>query len=68
VFFFDAASDRDAALPFLGLPPEEYGTDAPASDVDGLVRRELPTGLADAFLDEDLPTARVQTLAEELDS
>jgi hypothetical protein len=68
VLFFDPASDHDAPLPFLGLPPAEYGTDAPASDVEGLVRRELPTGLADAFLDEDLPTTRVQTLAEELDS
>jgi hypothetical protein len=68
VLFFDPATDRDTAIPFLGLPPEEYGTDAPASDVEALVRRELPTGLADAFLDEDLPTARVQTLAEELDS
>jgi hypothetical protein len=68
VLFFDPASDRYPPLPFLGLPSEEYGTDAPASDVEGHVRRELPTGLADAFLDEDLPTTRVQTLAEELDS
>jgi hypothetical protein len=68
VLFFDPVSDRDTAIPFLGLPPEEYGTDTPASDVEGLVRGELPTGLADAFLDEDLPTARVQTLGEELDS
>ena len=68
VLFFDPVSDRDTAIPFLGLPPEEYGTDAPASDVEGLVRRELPTVLADAFLDEDLPITRVQTLAEELDS
>jgi hypothetical protein len=68
VLFFDRAADAEPALPFVGLSPLNYGVDAPTSDVEAVVRKVLPAKLADAFLNEDLSTARVQDLAEESDS
>jgi hypothetical protein len=68
VLFFDQGADSGPTLPFIGLPPLDYGIDAPTRDVDAVVRRDLPTMLAEAFLNEDLPTARVQALAEESES
>ncbi len=67
VLFVDPTSDAQVTLPFVGLPPLNYGTDAPPRDVEAVVRKTLPTTLGDAFLNEDLPTARVQDLAEESD-
>lgn len=67
ILFFDPADDIEPRLPFLGLPPVNYKSEAPARDVETIVRNELPTELADAFLNEDLPTARVQSLVEESD-
>jgi hypothetical protein len=68
VLFFDRSAGTEFTLPFVGLPPLDYGADAPARDVDAVVRNALPARLSDAFLNEDLATARVQDLAEEADS
>ena len=65
VLFLDRDVCASLTLPFVGLPPLSYGPDAPPRDVEAVVRRVLSTSLSDAFLNEDLPTARVQALAEE---
>lgn len=68
VLLLDRAADANVALPFIGLPSLNYAVDAPPLDVETIVRKVLPSGLADAFLDEDVPAVRVQNLAEESDS
>lgn len=68
VLFYDRTTDALPSVPFVGLQPLSYGVDAPARDVEAVVRRTLPPVLADAFLTEDLATARLQVLAEESDS
>jgi hypothetical protein len=65
VLFLDRGAGASLTLPFVGLPPLNYGVDAPPRDVETVVRGLLSTSLADAFLNEDLATVRVQTLAEE---
>jgi hypothetical protein len=65
VLFVDRAGSAPVTLPFVGLPPLSSGVDAAPSDVEAVVRSVLDSGLSDAFLDEDLPTSRVQALAEE---
>jgi hypothetical protein len=67
VLFLGSTPDSEIALPFVGLPRLNYGTDAPPSDVEAIVRKQLPTALADAFLNEDFPTTRIQDFAEESD-
>jgi hypothetical protein len=68
VLFLDRGASASVTLPFVGLPPLNYGVDAPPRDVEAVVRSVLSTSLADAFLNEDLATARVQSLAEEEES
>jgi hypothetical protein len=68
VLFFDQANGAEPTLPFVGLPQLIAGVDAPARDVEAIVRKELPGKIADAFLNEDLPNTHVQELAEETDS
>lgn len=65
VLFLDQNAISQVTLPFVGLPSLEHSVDAPPRDVEAIVRKGLPTNLADAFLNEDLATARVQDLAEE---
>ena len=65
VLFIDADATRPAALPFIGLPSSEHTADAPPRGIEAIVQKCLPEDLVDAFLKEDLPTARVQELAEE---
>lgn len=65
VLFVDDNTNADVTLPFIGLPSLNHGVDAPPRDVEAVVRKALATKLADAFLDEDVTTVRVQSLAEE---
>jgi hypothetical protein len=37
----------------------------PPRDIEAIVQKCLPEGLVDKFLNEDMPTVRVQELAEE---
>jgi hypothetical protein len=64
VLFVDEAAVADVTLPFVGLPSLDHGFDAPARNVEAVVRQLLSTGLADAFLDEGHATVQVQNLAE----
>jgi hypothetical protein len=68
VLFIGRGGSESVTLPFVGLPPVTSAEDAPAHDVEAVVRSLLSTGLAEAFLNEDLATARIQALAEEEDS
>lgn len=68
VLFLDRDGAAPVTLPFVGLPPLSDGVDAAPSDVETAVRNVLTPSLADAFLDEDLATAKVQALAEEEES
>jgi hypothetical protein len=68
VLFLHRDDDAPVTLPFLGLPSLSYGEDAPPRDVEVVVRNVLSRTLADAFLNEDLATTRVQDLAEEGES
>lgn len=68
VLFLDRGISEDVTLPFVGLPPLTYAVDAPPRDVEPVVRSVLSTKLAEAFLNEDLATARVEALAEEEES
>jgi hypothetical protein len=65
VLFVDRTTDNPVTLPFVGLPSFGYGSDAPAHDVDAVVRAALPTALAEPFLDEDLATTKLQELVRE---
>jgi len=65
VLFLEQDGARQVTLPFVGLPSLEQSADAPPRDVEAFVRKWLSASLADAFLNEDLATARVQDLAEE---
>lgn len=65
VLFLNQGGGESVALPFIGLPPLNYGVDAPPREIEPVVRSVLSASLADAFLNEDLATARVQALAEE---
>jgi hypothetical protein len=67
VLFLDPTSDSEITLPFVGLPSLNYEADAPPRDVEAIVRKALPSTLAEAFLNEDLATTRLQDLAEESD-
>jgi hypothetical protein len=65
VLFIDEDGARPGALPFIGLPSSEHSADAPPRDIEAIVQKCLPEGLVDKFLNEDMPTVRVQELAEE---
>jgi hypothetical protein len=52
-------------LPFIALPALSGSAGAPPGDIEGAIRSLLPATLAEAFLREDLATARIQDLAEE---
>lgn len=65
VLFLDPASTSEASLPFIGLSAQSGGPDAQPRDVEATVRSALSPHLVDAFLDEEVSTARVQQLAEE---
>lgn len=65
VLFLDQNAHGQVTLPFVGLPSLEHGANAPPRDVEAVVRTRLSPKLADAFLNEDLATTRIQDLAEE---
>jgi len=68
VLFLDRGINEQVTLPFIGLPRLTYDVDAPPRDIEPVVRNVLSAKLAEAFLNEDLATARVQALAEEEES
>jgi hypothetical protein len=67
ILFVEQGESRRATLPFMGLPSVEFGADTAPRDIETIVRKSLPPTLAEAFLDEDFPTAKVQLLAEEVE-